>query len=35
VSVRFLVHFLLRHGLNFFAWYRLLLGGALAMHYYG
>lgn len=35
VSVRFLVHFLLRHGLNFFAWYRLLLAGALVMHYYG
>lgn len=35
VSVRFLVHFLLRHGLNFFAWYRLLLAGALILHYYG
>jgi undecaprenyl-diphosphatase len=35
VSVRFLVHFLLRHGLNFFAWYRLLLAGALVLHYYG
>lgn len=35
VSVRFLVHFLLRHGLNFFAWYRLVLAGALMLHYYG
>lgn len=35
VSVRFLVHFLLRHGLNFFAWYRLVLAGALVLHYYG
>jgi len=34
VSVRFFLHLLLRHGLNGFAWYRLILGGALVLHYY-
>lgn len=32
-SVRFLVHLLLRHGLNVFAWYRLAVAGALAYYY--
>ncbi|WP_414661528.1 undecaprenyl-diphosphate phosphatase [Horticoccus sp. 23ND18S-11] len=35
VCIRFTVHLLLRHGLNFFAWYRIALAGALAWHYYG
>lgn len=35
VSVRFFLHLLLRHGLNLFAWYRLVLAGALVLHYYG
>lgn len=35
ICVRYLVHLLLRHGLNIFAWYRLILAGLLAMHYYG
>lgn len=35
VCIRFFVHLLLRHGLNAFAWYRLALAGALALHYYG
>lgn len=34
LCVRYFVHFLLRHGLNFFAWYRLALAGALAYYYY-
>ena len=35
LCVRFFVQVLLRHGLNMFAWYRLVLAGALALHYYG
>ena len=31
VSVRFLVHLLLRHGLNIFAWYRLAFAGVLIL----
>jgi undecaprenyl-diphosphatase len=34
ICVRFFVQVLLRHGLNMFAWYRLALAGALALHYY-
>jgi undecaprenyl-diphosphatase len=34
VCVRYFARLLVRHGLNFFAWYRLLLAGALALHYY-
>jgi hypothetical protein len=32
--VRFLVHLLLRRGLNIFAWYRIALAGALVYFYY-
>lgn len=35
LCVRFFVQVLLRHGLNMFAWYRIVLAGALALHYYG
>jgi undecaprenyl-diphosphatase len=34
VCVRFLVLWLTRHGLGLFAWYRLLLAGALAAYFY-
>jgi undecaprenyl-diphosphatase len=34
ICVRFFAQLLVRHGLNFFAWYRLILAGALALHYY-
>ena len=34
ICVRFFANLLVRHGLNFFAWYRLALAGALAMYYY-
>lgn len=34
ICVRYFARLLVRHGLNFFAWYRLLLAGALALHYY-
>ena len=34
ICVRYFAQLLVRHGLNFFAWYRLLLAGALALHYY-
>ena len=34
VCVRFLVHLLLRRGLNLFAWYRLGIAGVLAYYYY-
>lgn len=32
-SVRFLVHLLLRRGLNYFAWYRLILAGGILLYY--
>ena len=35
VCVRYFAQLLLRHGLNFFAWYRLALAGALLLYYYG
>jgi undecaprenyl-diphosphatase len=35
ICVRYFANLLVRHGLNFFAWYRLALAGALALHYYG
>jgi undecaprenyl-diphosphatase len=34
ICVRFLVHWLTRHGLGLFAWYRLALAGALAVYFY-
>ena len=34
ISVRYFVNLLVRHGLNFFAWYRLALAAALALLYY-
>ena len=34
ICVRFLVHWLTRHGLTAFAWYRLVLAGALAALFY-
>ena len=34
VCVRYFANLLVRHGLNFFAWYRIALAGALALHYY-
>jgi undecaprenyl-diphosphatase len=34
VCVRYFANLLVRHGLNFFAWYRLALAGALALYYY-
>lgn len=34
VCVRFLVHWLTRHGLAVFAWYRLVLAAALAIYFY-
>jgi undecaprenyl-diphosphatase len=34
VCVRYFAQLLVRHGLNFFAWYRIALAAALAMHYY-
>jgi undecaprenyl-diphosphatase len=34
ICVRFLVHLLLRKGLNVFAWYRIALAGALVYFYY-
>ncbi len=33
--VRLLVHLLMRYGLAFFAWYRIILAGALAAYFYG
>jgi undecaprenyl-diphosphatase len=34
LCVRFLVHWLTRHGLGIFAWYRLAVAGALAVVFY-
>jgi undecaprenyl-diphosphatase len=34
VCVRFLVHWLMRHGLAVFAWYRLVVAAALYIYYY-
>jgi undecaprenyl-diphosphatase len=34
ICVRYFAQLLVRHGLNFFAWYRLALAGALALYYY-
>lgn len=34
ICVRFLVHWLTRHGLGVFAWYRLVLAAALAAYFY-
>ena len=34
ICVRYFANLLVRHGLNFFAWYRIALAGALAMYYY-
>jgi undecaprenyl-diphosphatase len=34
VCVRYFANLLVRHGLNFFAWYRLALAGTLALYYY-
>ena len=34
ICVRYFANLLVRHGLNFFAWYRLALAGALALYYY-
>ncbi len=34
VCVKFLVHWLTKHGLGLFAWYRLALAGALAAYFY-
>lgn len=34
ICVRYFATLLVRHGLNFFAWYRLALAGALALYYY-
>jgi undecaprenyl-diphosphatase len=35
VCVRYFVQLLVRHGLNFFAWYRIVLAGFLVLHYHG
>ena len=34
ICVRYFANLLVRHGLNFFAWYRLALAGALALYYF-
>jgi undecaprenyl-diphosphatase len=34
ICVRYFANLLVRHGLNFFAWYRIALAGALAFYYY-
>ena len=34
VCVRYFAQLLVRHGLNFFAWYRIALAGALMLYYY-
>jgi undecaprenyl-diphosphatase len=34
ICVRYFANLLVRHGLNFFAWYRLALAGTLALYYY-